>query len=118
MAQRVVTVLISDLSGEELTESQSESVTFGLDNARYEIDLSKPEAAEFRSLLERYTSAGRRVGRSSGTAGRRTQLNPGGSGMSREELGRIRAWAAENGYKVSSRGRIAQSVVDAYHAAQ
>ncbi|MUK02811.1 hypothetical protein GM708_13270 [Vibrio cholerae] len=36
----------------------------------------------------------------------------------REELQRIRQWAKDNGYTLSSRGRVSQSIVDAYNEAQ
>ena len=35
----------------------------------------------------------------------------------REELQRIRQWAQDNGFSPNSRGRISQSIVDAYNAA-
>ncbi|MBT1669302.1 Lsr2 family protein [Curtobacterium flaccumfaciens pv. flaccumfaciens] len=41
----------------------------------------------------------------------------GSPGRCSEEFGKIRAWAAANGYEVSCRGRISQVVRDAYDAA-
>ena len=67
---------------------------------------------EFANAMEKWTSVARRVGgrRQSGSA--RT-----GSGADRDQLRKMREWAKENGYNVSSRGRISQEIQDAYHAA-
>ena len=47
------------------------------------------------------------------------EQQPTGSAVGRrEELQRIRAWAADNGYELSSRGRISHSIVNAYNEAQ
>ena len=35
----------------------------------------------------------------------------------KNQLGAVRAWARENGHKVSDRGRVSQEVLDAYKAA-
>lgn len=110
MAQRVKTFYVSDLSGEELGDDV-QTIKFGWLGVDYEIDLSQEEADEFANVIDKYVSAGRRVG------GRRQAPSPASSGPSRGNLAAIRDWARENGYNVSSRGRIAQEVVDAYEAA-
>lgn len=56
--QRVVTFLVSDISGEDAAET----VTFGLDGAQYEVDLTETEAAALRDALEPYVASGRRTG--------------------------------------------------------
>lgn len=107
MAQRVVTQYVSDLSGEELG-ADGKTVKFSYLGVEYEIDLSPAEADEFGKALSTYLQAARRVGG-------RKQAN--GSRASRDDLANVRAWADEQGYKVSSRGRIAQDIIDAYDAA-
>ncbi len=82
---------------------------FGYLGAEYEIDLAQSEADEFAAVMDKYTSAGRRVG---GRAGR--SAAPADGGRSKNELASIRAWAKENGYNVSDRGRIAAEVMAAY----
>jgi hypothetical protein len=37
--------------------------------------------------------------------------------LDREQTAAIRAWARQNGYQVSNRGRISKTVVDAFQAA-
>ena len=54
MAREVIEKLIDDLDGGEAAET----VTFGLDGATYEIDLSKKSAAAFRKSLARSSQRG------------------------------------------------------------
>lgn len=109
MVQRVKTLFVSDLSGQELGDA-GQTVKFGFSGVEYEIDLSEEEADEFAGVMNRYLSAGRRV------AGRR-QRGSAASGRRPGELASIRSWARENGYQVSDRGRVSQQIVDAYQAA-
>lgn len=107
--QTVVTeILVDDLDG----SAGDRTVNFMWDGTSYEIELSRRNAAAFEKAIRPYVDAARRV-RSS--RGRR----PAGSARShKRDLGAIREWAAKNGYEVSSRGRIAFSVIEAYDAAQ
>ncbi len=61
MAQRVLTLLVSDLSGEELGGG-GETVTFTYRGVDYEIDVSPDESAEFDQVMAKYVQHGRRVG--------------------------------------------------------
>jgi hypothetical protein len=111
MAQRVQVVLIDDFDGGEATQT----VSFGLDGAAYEIDLSEGNAAQLRDAFAPWVGNARRVpGRSARPAGRRSG---GSSSSSATDSTTIRAWAKENGYKVSERGRISAEVQEAYAAA-
>lgn len=115
MAEKIIRVLTSDISGEEIADGKGETVTFALDNTTYEIDLTSKEADKFRGLFQDHIAAGRKVtSRSSGASTRRSS----GSGRSKEELAEIRTWAQENGHTVSERGRIKQDIIDAFDAAQ
>ncbi len=116
MAQRVQVEFIDDLNGEEAQET----VRFGVDGTNYEIDLTAENAEKLRSALSQYVDKGRKV-----TAGRKNQGEPKTSATStstsrstREETQRIRQWAKDNGHNPSSRGRINQTIVDAYNDAQ
>lgn len=122
MARRVVTRLVDDLDGEELSEGSGESVRFELDGAEYEIDLSDENAGKLRAILEPYVARGRRRPPSAGRSGDGPRAAPPRRrgvvhGSSPEELANIRAWARANGYTVSARGRISGKVREAYHAA-
>lgn len=61
MAQTIVTILIDDLTGKQLSDGAGETVDFALDGVRYEIDLDGTAAQKLRSTLETYVSAGRRM---------------------------------------------------------
>lgn len=112
MGKRVVEILVDDLTGEE--SDKVETITYSLDGSTYEIELAPKNADKFRGLFQDYVAVSRKT--SGGRGGRRTQVS--GGGRSKEELAAIRAWATENGYSVSERGRIKGEIVDAYHAAQ
>lgn len=105
MARKTHIVLIDDIDGSDAAET----VSFGLDGVTYEIDLSPENGEKLREFLSPWIVAGRRVG---GRANRR-----GAKTASGEDTGAIRAWAKDNGFSVSERGRIAQPIRDAYIAA-
>ena len=116
MAQKVQVVLIDDLDGGEANET----VTFGLDGATYEIDLSERNAAQLRDALASWVGNARRVsGRATRSAGRRGGASSSSSSSSSSsDTTAVRSWAKENGYKVSERGRISAEGPEAYAAAQ
>ena len=97
MAQRVHISLTDDLLGDDTPAD--ETLTFGLDGATYEIDLSSDNAAKLRDVLAPYVANGRK------TSGGATSANE------------IRAWAREQGMEVSDRGRVRDDVKAAYEAA-
>src|SRR3954462_1837022 len=113
MARQVITTLIDDLDGKKADRT----VEFSLDGASYTIDLSDANAGKLRKALDPFISAGTRVGRSSGRARHVGAVTSGRTAGSRDENKAIRDWAASNGHQISERGRIPQSVSDAYRAA-
>jgi nucleoid-associated protein Lsr2 len=115
VAREVIEKLIDDLDGGEAVET----VTFALDGASYEVDLSKKNAAAFRKTLDRYVSAARRQGGSRTTTTRSpAKATKRAAKPARDfDLGQLREWAGANGVAVPSRGRIPQAVVEAYKAA-
>ena len=112
MAQRVNVVLVDDLDGSDATET----VSFGLDGAQYEIDLSAGNADKLREALALYIGHGRRAG-----GRKRTGSKPATSGRASATGGptaaEIRAWERENGHDVPERGRVSAEVREAYAAA-
>lgn len=114
MAQKVQVLLIDDIDGGEAHES----ITFGLDGVSYEIDLSEVNADELRKILEPYVKAGRKIGTNrGGSAGSRRRVPTQKRTEAEPSSDVYRAWAKSNGYEVSSRGRVPQSIKDAYAAA-
>ncbi len=106
MAQKVNIVLVDDLDGTEATET----VTFGLDGASYEIDLNDANAAALREALSGYVGHARKVTGSS----RRPRKASGASSSNTKD---VREWAKSQGMEVSERGRISADVQRAYDAA-
>ena len=109
MTKRVETIvtLTDDLDGTKADRT----VSFAVDGAAYEIDLSRKNATAFTKLLTPYVSAARKASSPS----RRSAA--GRASLRRTDLGEVRAWARTNGYDVSNRGRVPAGVVEAYDAA-
>jgi hypothetical protein len=114
VAQKVQVLLLDDLDGGEA----SETVSFGLDGASYEIDLSEGNAKKLRDTLSNYVGAARRAGSAGGgrRAGRPRSSGGSRAAMDREQAAAIRSWAKKQGLKVSDRGRIPASIVEQYNA--
>ncbi|GEM31475.1 Lsr2 family protein [Nocardia neocaledoniensis NBRC 108232] len=112
MARKVVVTLIDDFDGTSVAE---DSVSFGIDGAAYEIDLSATNAAKLRETFDQWLPYARRIGRTKPSS-RRPAATEAPS-TRRSDLAAIRAWASENGHTVSSRGRISSEVIAAYDAA-
>jgi hypothetical protein len=109
MAQKVQVILVDDIDGGEAEES----VAFSIDGVNYEIDLSEGNAAALREALAPWVGHARRVGGRSG-GGRRGSR---GRSAAKADLGDVRAWARDNGFSVSDRGRVSSEVMSAYEAA-
>jgi nucleoid-associated protein Lsr2 len=113
MARKVIEKLIDDLDGGDAAET----VTFALDGATYEIDLSKKNAAALRKTLQRYVAAGRRSSAPRRTGPRKAapvKSTPASRGY---DIVQLREWARINKIAVPTRGRIPSSVVEQYKQA-
>jgi len=122
MARRETVVYSCDLHDGDMTEDV-ETVSFGLDGQAYELDACDQHRQELHDAFAPYVGAARKAGGAGGSGARRAPRTPsrasGSSGSSdREEVQRIREWARDNGHKVSERGRLSSSVLEAYRAAQ
>lgn len=120
MSQKTIVQLIDDLDGEQAAET----ITFGLDGAQYEIDLSEENAAALRDVLATYIAHARRAGRAStraasanGSAGTPARRPRSTTRTDREQTAQIREWARSNGYKVGEKGRIPADILSAWEAA-
>jgi nucleoid-associated protein Lsr2 len=107
MATKITTALEDDLDG----GPADKTVRFGIGGAEYEIDLSRKNAAAFRSNLAPFIDHARK-------AGRAQHRRPGRTGASRARSESIRAWAKDQGIAVSDRGCIPAHVVEQYEAAK
>jgi hypothetical protein len=104
MAQRVQIILEDDYDG----GTADETVSFALDGAEYEIDLSSKNATGLRDTLAPWVAHARKIG------GRRKRATKATGSASTSD---IRAWAIEQGHDVSSRGRVSADVREAYEKA-
>ena len=112
MAQKVQVLLVCDLHDDEV--EGTETVSFGLDGATYEIDVCDAHASELRDTFAPYVGAARRAGRAPAAARRSRATAKAGSN---QRVAEIREWARKNGHQVSERGRLSATLVAAYQAA-
>ncbi|MEV6419069.1 Lsr2 family protein [Streptomyces sp. NPDC051662] len=113
MAQQVKILLLDDIDGGEADET----VTFGLDGRTYEIDLTGKNADKLREVLEPFVKSGRRTGgrAAAGIRGRGAVKPARAEGEPSAE--EYRKWATDNGFTVSTRGRVPAGIKEAYAAA-
>ncbi|BEP13859.1 Lsr2 family protein [Acidothermaceae bacterium B102] len=114
MAKTVTTTISDDIDG----SAGASELEFSYKGVAYTIDLGKKNAAALDKALKPYLEAATRVpgrGRAAGVANRprRAVVATG-----RQDVAAIRAWAAKNGHEINSRGRIPQTVRDAYDTAK
>ena len=104
MAQKVQVLLSDDLDGSDATQT----VKFGWLGAEYEIDLNDKNYASFEKAIGKYLAAARKTG---------GRARGGKRSAATVDLAAVRAWAREQGYEVSDRGRVSGEIMDAYAAA-
>lgn len=108
MASRVITQLISDLSGEVIKDGKGETVQFSYRGSSYAIDLTDKEAAGFDKAMATYLeNATKQGGRRRSSAGAKRGYQPK----------EVRVWAKGQGIDVPERGRIPAAVVEQYLSA-
>lgn len=107
MAKEVLTVITDDMDGSK----NAETITFALEGTEYSIDLNSKNKKKLQDALAPFIAAGQKVSRT------RRQGKRSTASSSKSRSAEIRAWGRDNGYEVPARGRVPQSVVDAYEAA-
>jgi hypothetical protein len=106
MAQKVSVKVTCDMhDGEEVPAA--ESMSFTLDGKPMEIDVCGSHAAQLRELMTGYAGHARR------SAAGKTRP-PARRQRDRRASASKRAWASEQGFEVSPRGRIPGEVEEAY----
>lgn len=111
MAQKYEVILIDDIDEGEADET----LTFGLDGITYEIDLNSEHAAELRESIGTWISYAREIPSRGQRGGKGARRKPR---QTEVDAGDVRQWARKNGHKVSDRGRISSSIVQAYKEAK
>lgn len=103
MAQTVIRQLTDDLDGSMIEEGAGKTVRFSLESTAYEIDLSNTNFDRLCNDLRPYIQNARKVRPSEKRSTAR-----------RRDTSAIRAWARENGYDLSPRGRIPAEIEAAF----
>lgn len=112
MAKTLITT--DDLDG----STDAETIRFSYNGTSYTIDLAKRNRTAFEKALKPYIDVAEKTsGRRSSAATGRSRSGGRRRRSSAVDLASVRAWARENGIEVSERGRVAQSVIDAYREA-
>jgi hypothetical protein len=112
MAQVREVRLVDDLDG----ATAAETIEFGIDGKRYEIDLSTGNAGKLREAIASYVVAARRSPRTRrGSAASTSGSGAASTVADREQNQAIREWARKQGMQVSERGRIPAEVLEKYH---
>lgn len=99
-------VIESDISG----KPDAATVTFGLEDAWFEIDLTTEEKKELQKTLERYMSKARK-------ASPKAHKKPIVPETTPEEREKIREWGRENGFNPPAFGRLTNKLQKAYDEA-
>ena len=107
MARITQVTLVDDVDG----SAADENVSFSLEGRRYQLDLSKKNAAKLRDALAPFVASARRAG------GRGRSKMTQRPTADRERTTAIREWARQHGHKVADRGRIPADVIEAYEKA-
>jgi Spy/CpxP family protein refolding chaperone len=107
MASIVSVVVSDDLDG----SPNAETVAFGFDGVNYEIDLAEKNRAKLAQDFAPYVGAARKVSQ------RRPRSTNAPQPASRVDRAAVRAWAKEQGLKISERGRIGAEIMQQYEAA-
>lgn len=113
MAKRQITQLIDDLDGTVL-DNDGVTIRFALEGRSYDIDLSDENADKLREALAPFIAVASPVS----SSGRVDRPRARRGSDRRSDLAAVREWANENGFSVSTRGRVPSTVLDAYDAAR
>ncbi|MDH6287994.1 histone-like nucleoid-structuring protein Lsr2 [Rhodococcus opacus] len=115
MARKVVVEMVDDIDGTAFGDD-GESIRYAVEGVEYVIDLKDEHAKELRETFEYFIAHSTRVGGPKHRSDRQV-VNPATARRSSGETQKIRAWAIEQGYEISSRGRIPTEVEHAFHDA-
>ncbi len=107
MATKTSVIVTDDLDGSD----NASTFSFGYQGTAYEIDLGKKNSSKFSNAIRPYVEVARRVP----SQRRTTRTSPANRGDHTDRAA-VRAWAREQGLKVSERGRISGDIVARYEA--
>jgi hypothetical protein len=108
--------IVDDMDGEPIDPDDFNRVEFevklpGRRPVRYRLDLRSANVAKFEMGIAEYVQMAARVPATDGPTRVSTRAEV------RQRNRAIRLWAQENGYEVSTRGRLSAELIDAFDAA-
>lgn len=117
MSTKQIEVRVDDMDGTVLMD-EGQHAKIVLDGEVAELDLTQENYNALRETLAPYFRAAHGTFATAPKSTSRRTVSQAGNSQNtrttREGLKAIRDWATKNGYKVSERGRIPYSVMDAY----
>jgi len=113
MARQQIVLYKDDIDG---SEKDVRTVRFEFDGVAYEIDLGPANYTKLKKALAKYVGAGTKVSNRGRSAGRGSSTRRSAADH-KDFNARVRQWAAENGHAVKPRGRLPETVVEAYNQA-
>lgn len=117
MARKTMEYITDDVDGSELDPSEVIVETFTVNGVDYSLDLGAKSAEKFDKDLQKWIDKATRVGGRQKRSTHKQTATTSVVAENKSQLAAIRQWARDNGYDVSDRGRIAQSIVDEFDAA-
>lgn len=117
MAERVTRQVIDDIDGTDITDTGGETIDFAFRGVSYRIDLSPRNVAKFEKALSPYLAAAVEASNEENPPKNRSVRRRSSKPNKKTDSSAVRAWAADNGYPVSARGRIPSDVLGAYEEA-
>jgi len=118
----VIERILDDLDGEEIPDGGGEEITLTLNKTQYTMDLRSANVQQLHEALAPFIKNARRgsaVDHHVRAAIKSTRgAKPGQGAVDAKTRQAIKLWAVNNGVQVKARGRLPQSVVDQYYAAQ
>src|SRR5687768_3650914 len=110
------TIVTCDVHADDATPG--DAVRLGLFGSEYELDLCDEHRDELVSLLEPYLELARADAPRQGARSGAAKSNGSRRSRGKSDNSAVRAWAREQGFEVSDRGRIPAEIVAQYEAAQ
>jgi hypothetical protein len=112
VARHITETVVDDIDGSK----DAEQVRFSYDGTEYTIDLGRKNRSALEKVLKPYIEAGTKV--SKRAAQRPPTRRRSAAAANGLDLSMVRSWAVENGYTVSSRGRVPRTIIEAYEQAR
>lgn len=116
MAQQVHVETLCDM---DPNDKDAKTRNFSLDGRDYEIDLCEAHAGAFNTTMQRFTGHARKaVVRLRGSRSAVPHHIHDSTGLTPAERTQVRAWAKDNGKRISQRGRIGAGLIAEWREAQ